>query len=627
MGRWDSHRHQPLNPDTQIPVYNVTDEEKAYWNSKQDALRYDPVPTQNSDNALKSAAVYTAIENAKDAITTAYRTYFTGAAGGLGQVSATCAQTQREVSEAVAQMAQLQTHINAAVSSTDLRAEQALSYRNSSADSAAVAKMYAQRAFDSANRVQGAIDTALTAAENAETAAEAAQASASIIVHPPYIGENNNWYTWSASENAYVDSGIQAHGDDGYSPAVTMATIPGGHEITITDKDHPLGQSFNVMDGTGDMLASVYDPASEVADAGSIPAYVASQIPDISGKADKVSNPTSGNFVGFDSNGNLTDSGSKPSDFLTSQQDISGKADKVPNVTSGEIAVLTTDGNIASSGINYENGYIRPFDDSVGQWDTSPTSDSKKVATSGGIYEAIYGTHGAIQQSIDSVMHGLDSNGTVVLAGGIPSYVNGQVSGKLDKYTAGSSADWDTVPTQNSTKPVTSGGVYAEVAYVREQARGKADKVSGATSGDLASLDSNGNLTDSGYKPSAFLKDIAAATNPSGSDGMVDITYDTANILGQHIYPTVNGWDKLVGKWTQPVQAAIGARSVALSSPYGGESNIRVEPYCDSGGLTTEPVPIARIVLSASASSATIHLEFNSALTRAYTFSARVTLV
>ena len=41
---------------------------------------------------------------------------------------------------------------------------------------------------------------------------------------------------------------------------------------------------------------------------------------DISGKADKVSNATSGNFAGLDSNGNLTDSGKKASDFATAAQ-------------------------------------------------------------------------------------------------------------------------------------------------------------------------------------------------------------------------------------------------------------------------------------------------------------------
>ena len=82
-------------------------------------------------------------------------------------------------------------------------------------------------------------------------------------------------------------------GDDGISPEVTISTITGGHTVTITDADHPTGQSFNVMDGAGagDMLASTYDPTSAVATAGGIPAYVAANQQDISGKMDK-SNPT-----------------------------------------------------------------------------------------------------------------------------------------------------------------------------------------------------------------------------------------------------------------------------------------------------------------------------------------------
>ena len=38
-------------------------------------------------------------------------------------------------------------------------------------------------------------------------------------------------------------------GTDGVSPEVTITDITGGHRVTITDKDHPTGQSFDVMDG------------------------------------------------------------------------------------------------------------------------------------------------------------------------------------------------------------------------------------------------------------------------------------------------------------------------------------------------------------------------------------------
>ena len=66
-------------------------------------------------------------------------------------------------------------------------------------------------------------------------------------------------------------------GADGVSPTITITTITGGHTVTITDADHPSGQSFNVMDGTGtgDMEASTYDPLGAVATAGGIPAFVA----------------------------------------------------------------------------------------------------------------------------------------------------------------------------------------------------------------------------------------------------------------------------------------------------------------------------------------------------------------
>ena len=40
-------------------------------------------------------------------------------------------------------------------------------------------------------------------------------------------------------------------GSPGVSPEVTITEISGGHRVTITDEDHPDGQSFDVMDGTG----------------------------------------------------------------------------------------------------------------------------------------------------------------------------------------------------------------------------------------------------------------------------------------------------------------------------------------------------------------------------------------
>lgn len=136
--------------------------------------------------------------------------------------------------------------------------------------------------------------------EDLAEAEELLEDAEAITTHPPIIGQNGNWWTWDTSTDAYVDSGVDAgvsleigetttlapgedatvenvgtatdpifnfgipqgvagqngqdgqdgaDGQDGVSPEVTITQITGGHTVTITDADHPTGQSFNVMDG------------------------------------------------------------------------------------------------------------------------------------------------------------------------------------------------------------------------------------------------------------------------------------------------------------------------------------------------------------------------------------------
>lgn len=98
----------------------------------------------------------------------------------------------------------------------------------------------AQNAARSASDAEAAKDDTVAAKEDAETA----------VTHYPKI-ENNYWMVWDSTSQSYVSTGIQAEGEDGYSPEVTITSIEGGHRVTITDKDHPQGQSFDVMDGQG----------------------------------------------------------------------------------------------------------------------------------------------------------------------------------------------------------------------------------------------------------------------------------------------------------------------------------------------------------------------------------------
>lgn len=134
--------------------------------------------------------------------------------------------------------------------------------------------------------------------EDLEEAQDLLEDAEAISTHPPIIGQNGNWWTWDTTIEDYADSGIDAgvsltigttstltpgsdatvtnsgtatdpilnfgipagvagqngadgaDGADGVSPEVTIGTITGGHSVTITDADHPTGQTFNVMDGT-----------------------------------------------------------------------------------------------------------------------------------------------------------------------------------------------------------------------------------------------------------------------------------------------------------------------------------------------------------------------------------------
>lgn len=112
----------------------------------------------------------------------------------------------------------------------------------------------AQNAAQSASDASTAKDDAVTAKEAAEAAQEAAETA---VTHYPVI-INGYWNVWSVETQTYVSTGIKAKGEDGYSPEVTITTITGGHRVTITDKDHPTGQSFDVLDGQGGGGSSDY---------------------------------------------------------------------------------------------------------------------------------------------------------------------------------------------------------------------------------------------------------------------------------------------------------------------------------------------------------------------------------
>lgn len=203
---------------------------------------------------------------------------------------------------------------------------------------------------------------------------------------------------------------------------------------------------------------------------------VLTQHQDISGKADKVSGATDGNFAALDSNGNLTDSGHKHSDYLTSHQDITGKMDKVTGATGGDLPVFDANGNVVDSG-------LKPSDIHT---DISGKADKVTGATAGNFA-------------------GLDSNGNLTDSGSKASdfLTSNDITGKADKVVGATGGDFPVLDSNGNL--VDSGTKPSDFLTSHQDITGKADKVTGATGGDFAGLDSNGNLVDSGYTASDFM--------------------------------------------------------------------------------------------------------------------------
>lgn len=83
----------------------------------------------------------------------------------------------------------------------------------------------------------------------------------------PYDGWFYNGVRWENAGQIAVGP-VGPAGADGVSPEVTIAQISGGHSVTITDAEHPSGQSFNVMDGADGAPGTPGTPGTPGASAG-----------------------------------------------------------------------------------------------------------------------------------------------------------------------------------------------------------------------------------------------------------------------------------------------------------------------------------------------------------------------
>ena len=123
---------------------------------------------------------------------------------------------------------------------------------------------------------------------------------------------NNGSYSWiniPVTETYIEWSGTQAEYDE------QEESIPEGAIVIISDGQVPVSNRHIIVNASN---ISMTDRSKlKIIGANITDDNVNDQtIVDITGKADKVSGATNGNFAGLDGNGNLTDSGSNASDFI-----------------------------------------------------------------------------------------------------------------------------------------------------------------------------------------------------------------------------------------------------------------------------------------------------------------------
>lgn len=107
------------------------------------------------------------------------------------------------IAEATAQM-------EAAAQSASQAATSAQSAATSASSASTSATNAASSATSAANSATSASNSASSAATSAQEAEDSAERAAAYSVNVPYIGANGNWWVWNITQEAYVDTGVDA---------------------------------------------------------------------------------------------------------------------------------------------------------------------------------------------------------------------------------------------------------------------------------------------------------------------------------------------------------------------------------------------------------------------------------
>lgn len=151
--RWDENYKNPevINDPVVIPAYGVTDEERAYWNNKQNALEYDAEPTPYSDKHMISGAIFNALQEYKLSTVRVCQDFFWANVNGLLEIKGACeaAQTAAEDARTFAETAAQISDTNKTAAENS--AINASTYSTAAQHSSENSENSAQRSANSAN--------------------------------------------------------------------------------------------------------------------------------------------------------------------------------------------------------------------------------------------------------------------------------------------------------------------------------------------------------------------------------------------------------------------------------------------------------------------------------------------
>lgn len=201
--RWDNNykNPEPINDPVIIPAYGVTDEERAYWNQKQDPLEYDAVPTPYSDKHLISGAIYNALEQYKVQTIESCQAFYWGIAEGLAETKEACeasaaAAHESEVAAALSESGALNSKNAAALSESNAASSASaasISQAAAAASALAAASSESNAATSAANALTSETNAALseTNAATSETNAASSESNAATSETNAATSESN----------------------------------------------------------------------------------------------------------------------------------------------------------------------------------------------------------------------------------------------------------------------------------------------------------------------------------------------------------------------------------------------------------------------------------------------------